>query len=88
MAVRNLKNLITTMPEGKGRLRLAAMSIDRDWTPPVIHLKGNVRIELWSATPKVSPEVMVLRADEADYRQDTGEILPHGNVRVTLEDAK
>lgn len=78
-----LKRIMTTMPEGKGSLRLSAISIDRDWSPPITHLKGNVQVEIWS-TPRKNNTVTVLRADEADYYENTGEIVPRGNVRVTV----
>jgi lipopolysaccharide assembly outer membrane protein LptD (OstA) len=81
------KYMLTTMPEGKGRLRLVAYSIDRDLASSVVHLKGSVRAEIW-ATAKNPGQAMVLRADEVDYNEITGEICPHGNVRVTLEEAR
>jgi len=83
----DMKHLLTTMPEGKGRIELIALNIDRSWTPPVVHLKGNVRIEI-RTSPKNAREVTILHADEAEYHEDTGEILPRGNVRVTIEEAK
>ena len=53
------------------RVSLSATRIDQDG--PVIHLKGNVEIRRIG---------LILRADEADYRKDTGEIEVKGNVRV------
>jgi lipopolysaccharide assembly outer membrane protein LptD (OstA) len=40
-----------------------------------IQLRGDVEIKT---------ELMVLRADEADYHEDTGEIEARGSVRVKL----
>jgi len=60
---------------------LAANRIERDAS--TVQLSGNVEIRL---RPSASDrDVMVLHADEAVYHRDTGEIVPHGNVRVTLE---
>jgi len=36
----------------------------------------------------VCEEEMVLHADEAEYREDTGEITPKGNVHVTFRKIK
>ena len=33
-------------------------------------------------------KVIVLRADEADFYEKTGEIQPRGNVRVTVEEPR
>jgi lipopolysaccharide assembly outer membrane protein LptD (OstA) len=83
----DLKHILTAMPDGKGRLRLAATSVDTDWAASIVHLKGNVRVEIWT-TAKNPGQAMVLRADEVDYHENTGEISPRGNVRLTVEDAK
>jgi lipopolysaccharide assembly outer membrane protein LptD (OstA) len=56
----------------------------------VIHLKGNVEIKTTTCIPvgrrraTVCEGAMVLRADEADFHEETGEIEARGNVRVTL----
>jgi len=60
---------------------MSADSIDRDES--TIRLKGNVEIKLRPLNP--DGDVMVLHADEAEYRKQGDEILPRGNVRVTLE---
>jgi hypothetical protein len=52
------KYMLTTMPEGKGRLRLVAYSIDRDLASSVVHLKGSVQAEIW-ATAKNPGQAMV-----------------------------
>jgi lipopolysaccharide assembly outer membrane protein LptD (OstA) len=80
------------------RVAMAADSIARqDPDPPrpspyasVIRLKGNVNIRTTTCIPagrrhtKVCEAAMLLRADEADFREETGEIEARGNVRVTL----
>ena len=81
------KYMLTTMPEGKGRLRLVANSIDRDWGSSVLHLKGSVQVEIWT-TAKNPGQAMVLRADDVDYNETTGEISSRGKVRFTLEEAR
>ena len=59
--------------------------------PSVIHLKGSVEIRTpvcvvtgpgnaWTCNGSV-----VLRADEADLHEDTGQIEASGNVKVTRE---
>ena len=60
---------------------MAADSIDRDES--TIRLKGNVEIKLRPSSP--NSDVMVLRADEADYHKQGDQIVPRGNVRLTLE---
>jgi lipopolysaccharide assembly outer membrane protein LptD (OstA) len=60
---------------------MAADSIERDES--TIRLKGSVEIKLRPSNP--DGDVMVLRADEAEYRKQGDEIVPRGNVRVTLE---
>jgi len=63
----------------------------------LIHLKGNVEIrtccvELPPGTKGskkiVTRQYMIMHADAADFREDTGEIEAHGNVRVRFENAK
>jgi hypothetical protein len=60
----------------------------------VIRLKGNVVIRTCCVQkgiglgkrPKNQPkQVMIMHADEADYRQDTGEIEARGKVLVTFQ---
>ena len=63
---------------------LAADSIDRDAS--TIRLKGNVEIKLRPLQPDL--DVMVLHADEAVYHRHHDEIVPQGNVRITLEKPK
>ena len=67
------------------------------WSPSVIHLKGNVEIRrsIKLSLPQGEQEAqdvskagrayLIVRADEADYREDTAEITPRGNVRVSIQ---
>ena len=70
---------------------------------PVVELRGTVEIIkpicvrlTPSATDRqsglrgdlVCQRYMVLQADEAEYHEDTGEITPRGNVRITFEDKR
>jgi lipopolysaccharide assembly outer membrane protein LptD (OstA) len=82
-----LKHVLTTMPDGKGRIRIAATRIDKDWASSVVHLKGDVRVEIWTTT-RYPGHATVLYADEVDYHENTGEISPRGNVRLMVEDAE
>jgi lipopolysaccharide assembly outer membrane protein LptD (OstA) len=72
-----------------GRSSLQADSIERGVRyPSVIQLRGNVQITsrtVVSDTP-LSMMIMVVRADEADYHEDTGEIEARGSVQVTYRD--
>jgi hypothetical protein len=62
---------------------LAANSIETESSASttIVHLKGSVEIRMrWA---DASPERMVMRADAADFHEDTGEVDAHGNVTVT-----
>jgi lipopolysaccharide assembly outer membrane protein LptD (OstA) len=76
-----LKHMTMAMPDGNGRLRMEAYNMDKDWAGAIVHLKGNVRVEIW-ATKNVR-EATILRANEADYSEKTGRISPRGDVRLT-----
>ena len=84
---KDAKHFLTTFPHGEGRLTFVADNIEREWTPWIVHLKGNVRVEIWTS-PKNRRSMTVLRADEVDYNETTGKFSPHGNVSVTVEEAK
>jgi lipopolysaccharide assembly outer membrane protein LptD (OstA) len=80
------------------RIHMTASSIQRDGSVsnnpelPAVYLRGNVEIRKEFCVPTggktVCNEEMVLRADEAEYHPDTGEITPSGNVRVAFEELK
>jgi lipopolysaccharide assembly outer membrane protein LptD (OstA) len=77
-----VKHILTTMPSG-ARLTIAANTIDKDWTSSIIHLKGNVLVEVWA---KNSPKITILHADEVDYNETTGKLSPRGNVDLIVND--
>jgi lipopolysaccharide assembly outer membrane protein LptD (OstA) len=68
---------------GGQRVYMRAKSIQRDQADPtIVRLKGDVRIAAKNANQKNG--VMSVKADEAVYHFDTGEIEPLGNVSVKL----
>jgi lipopolysaccharide assembly outer membrane protein LptD (OstA) len=72
-----------------GRSTLQAESIDRELPyPSVIRLKGNVQITARTVVQyaPLSLMIMVVKADEADYHEDTGEIEARGDVQVSYRD--
>jgi lipopolysaccharide assembly outer membrane protein LptD (OstA) len=84
---KDAKHFLTSLPHGEGRLTFVADNIEREWVPAIVHLKGNVRVEIWTS-PKNGRSITVLRADEVDYNESTGKFSPHGNVSLTVEEAK
>ena len=83
----NKLNMMATGP--LGRITLQADSIQRRPSyPSVIQLKGNVEIKTKTVVQDspLSLMIMVVRADEADYHEDTGEIEARGTVRVDYRD--
>ena len=73
-------------------LSVAALGIEREGDyPAVIHLKGSVEIKTPVCTKEGQGSALhcdgyvVLRADQADLREDSGQIEAQGNVRVTRE---
>jgi|KBSMisStaDraftv2_1062788.scaffolds.fasta_scaffold04363_1 lipopolysaccharide assembly outer membrane protein LptD (OstA) len=71
-----LKHVMITTPEGPN-IGLAATAIQRQAPAMnIIQLKGSVEIRT---------KDMTLRADEAEYNQDTGEIEARGAVHIKLE---
>lgn len=71
------------------RVMLEADNIERGAAyPSVIQLKGNVQIKAKAVVQEspLSLMVMVVRADEASYHEDTGEIEARGNVHVDYRD--
>jgi lipopolysaccharide assembly outer membrane protein LptD (OstA) len=67
------KYVLMATPEGPN-ISLTASAIQRQ--APIVQLRGNVEIRT---------KDMILRADEADYDQNTGEIEARGTVRIKLE---
>jgi len=67
------KQVMIATPQGPN-IGLTATAIQRQ--APVFQLKGSVEIRT---------KDMILRADEADYNENTGEIEARGTVRIKLE---
>jgi lipopolysaccharide assembly outer membrane protein LptD (OstA) len=85
-----VKHLSVATLHGNRPVSVQAINIERGMRyGEVIHLKGNVEIKTpvcLAAGKKgalVCEGAMILRADEADLHEDTGEIEARGNVRVT-----
>lgn len=82
---------INAVPLNGSRVaRLTALSIERGaGYPSTINLKGAVEIKTPACFPKgnhgkmVCDGYMILRADEATYYEDSGEIEARGFVTVT-----
>ncbi len=83
----DLKHRVMAMPDGKGRIALQANRMDGDWSPSVLHLQGDVRVEIWT-TAKAPDHAMVLSADEVDYNEVTGDLIPRGNVKVVVRNVQ
>ena len=67
------KYVMVATPEGPN-ISLSASAIQRQ--TPIVQLRGSVEIRT---------KDMILRADEADYDQNNGEIEARGAVRIKLE---
>lgn len=67
----------------KGLVRAEARQIDKDWNPPVVHLKGDAQVRIYTAN-KDPRGAIVMRADEVDLDEMTGEISPRGHVQLTV----
>ncbi len=75
------------VPMPKGLVSAQADEIDKDWNSRIVHLKGNARVRIYTAT-KDPHRAMVMRADEVDLNETTGDISPRGNVRLTIDERK
>ncbi len=78
------KQFPTTLPNGEPII-MNALNIERNWTTGITHLKGNVQIDI-RQTIQGGRHYLVIRADEADFNANTGEVIPRGNVRITPEE--
>jgi hypothetical protein len=86
------KHLSVPTPTSATPIRIAASEIERGATyPSVIHLKGDVEIRTpvcvttGPGTQTACAGYIVMRADEADFHEDSGEVEARGTVRVTRE---
>jgi hypothetical protein len=84
------KSLLVPVVNGKRTVTVTALNINRgDRYPGIIQLKGNVEIKTPVCIPAgkkgktVCAGEMVLRADEAQFHEDSGRIEAQGNVSVT-----
>jgi lipopolysaccharide assembly outer membrane protein LptD (OstA) len=87
-----LKHLLVPSSTDRRWVTIAAMEIVRDLPYNGIdHLKGAVEIKMRECVftgpnhQQTCNGYVVLRADQADYHEDTGQIEASGNVRVTRE---
>ena len=83
-----LKHILVAPKNGGRTVSLAALSIERGGSyPSVIHLLGNVEIKTPVCIPvgpkSVCDGEMILRADRAEFHEDSGKIDAHGDVTVT-----
>ena len=58
-----------------------------DWRTSVLCLQGDVRVELWTSA-KSPDHAMVVSADEVDYNEVTGDVIPRGNVKVVVRNVQ
>ncbi len=85
-----LRHMQFSSPSGN-RIAISAMSMTQQEsagkTAHVIRLKGNVEVRITvcraNGTSTSCDGSVVIKADEADYNVDSGEVEPRGNVRVT-----
>jgi len=83
------KHLTVAPLNGNRAVTLTALSIDRGVEyPSVVRLKGNVEIKTPVCLPVgekgevICDGEMIVRADEAQFHEDTGEIESNGHVTV------
>ena len=90
----DVKHVIIPTPDRARPVQLSALNVERGAEyPSVVELKGNVEIRMPVCvhTEKPGSKRMVLacngetvlRADEASYHEDTGQVEARGNVTVT-----
>ena len=87
-----LKRLSVPTTNNVSPMSVAALGIEREGDyPALIHLKGSVEIKTPVCTKEGAGNVLhcdgyvVVRADQADLQEDSGQIEARGNVRVTRE---
>ena len=94
-----LKHLYILTDSSLRPVAIAAMNVEQGLHyPSVIHLTGNVEIRTPVCLPRdpgngqsgnkqtsTCDGSMVLRADAADFHEDTGQIEATGNVKITRE---
>jgi hypothetical protein len=87
---RELKHVTAAPLNARRPVSLTALEIERGVEyPSVVTLRGNVEIRTPVCVPTgkdgamVCEGEMVVRADEAEFDEATGQIQAHGNVTVT-----
>jgi lipopolysaccharide assembly outer membrane protein LptD (OstA) len=87
-----LKHLIVPTMTSARPVSVAAMEIESQLPhPSIMHLKGSVEIRTpvclhtGPGNELACDGSVVLRADEANFHEDTGQIEASGNVKVTRE---
>src|SRR5437764_8373051 len=87
-----LKRLSVPTKTNVQPLSAAALNIEREGEyPAIVHLKGSVEIKTpvclvtGSGNVETCAGYVVLRADEADLHEDSGQIDARGNVKLTRE---
>ncbi len=85
-----LKHFIAISLNGSRPVSLTALNIEHSvHYPGLISMKGQVEIKTPVCLPVGKKEAlvcdgeMIVRADEAEFHEDSGEILAHGNVQIT-----
>jgi hypothetical protein len=88
--VPQLKHLSIAPLSGGRPVSVSALHIERGVEyPSIVRLSGNVEIKTPFCTPPATNWTvtcygeMIVRADDALFHEDTGQIEPHGNVVVT-----
>ncbi len=86
----NTLHLTVPPLHGSRVVELSALNIERgNVYPSVIQLRGNVEIKTPVCLPvgkrqaMICDGEMILRADEAEFHEESGQIEAHGNVSVT-----
>lgn len=85
-----LKHVIVPLPRANRNASLAALAIERGAEyPSIVNLRGSVEIKTPVCVPAgrkgavICEGYTIVRADEAVFHEDTGQIEAHGNVTVT-----
>lgn len=85
-----LNHYIAIPPNGSRQVSLTARSIEHNAAyPALISMKGDVEVRTPVCLPvgkggsSVCDGEMIVRADEAEFHEDSGEIQAHGNVEIT-----
>ncbi len=64
-----------------------AQQVEKQWNPPIVHLKGKVSVRIYPDA-KTRSAAVIVQADQVDIDQTTGQISPRGNVHLGVADVK